>query len=156
MFLVPPGVWCCVTFNSIFFYKVLQVNTALVKLELEWNNISDHGLRGLAQVLTTDNSTIAFLAVGDHFAQTAAGIEEKLNIGNDGAAAIAEMLKFNKSLVDLNLHGNKIDNVGAASIGAGIMVWCPSVSWLICISESITRETQKYISQAACFYAATG
>ena len=48
-------------------------------------------------------------------------------IGNDGAAALGECLKYNTSLTELSLYGNEIGYNGASALGKLELKRCPSL-----------------------------
>lgn len=77
-------------------------------LNLSNNNISKFGLENITNNLRNKNCTLKKLNLSNNF------------IGNEGCFLLGECLKFNKSLISLNLSGNNILDEGAIAIAHGI------------------------------------
>jgi len=85
--------------------NVLHLNTNMISLNLESNRIGVAGAEALASYLITRNSnSLKYLFLSYNI------------IANDGAIALAEALKVNKSLCLLSLKTNKITAPGLKSI----------------------------------------
>jgi Ran GTPase-activating protein (RanGAP) involved in mRNA processing and transport len=69
-------------------------------LSLSSNHLCDNGIQVLAKALTFNNSTLDTLALHS------TGITDK------GVEYLAEMLKTNRTMMELRLSGNEIGNQG--------------------------------------------
>ena len=81
----------------------------LEKLDLSYNNISRYGLDNIIENLKKGNCSLKKLNLGYNY------------LGNDGISALGECLKFNKSLININLSGNNILNEGLISFANSII-----------------------------------
>ena len=77
-------------------------------LNLSNNNISKFGLENIANNLKKQSCTLKKLNLSNNF------------IGNEGCFILGECLKYNKSLISLNLSGNNILDEGAIAIANNI------------------------------------
>jgi len=108
----------------------LRENTSLLKLSIENNKIGDQGAIAIAKALYKNTTLQSLLlgfnkGIGDQsafeFSKMLANGNVTLqhlsfhgcNIGNQGAAALGEGLSINKTLLDLLLQSNVVDDEGA-------------------------------------------
>ena len=70
------------------------------KLDLSYNNIGKYGLEDIIENLKNEKCTLKKLNLGYNY------------LGNDGLSLLGECLKYNKSLISLNVSGNNILNDG--------------------------------------------
>jgi len=77
-------------------------------LNLSFNNIGVFGLENITNNLKKETCTLKKLNLSYNY------------IGNEGCSILGECLKYNTSLVSLNLTGNNILNEGAASFASKI------------------------------------
>ena len=142
---IQPNLFCCnsknkavanesLKFNNEIqkFPGNMQVNTALQRLDISHNFISDDGGIIIGECLKL-NSTLEELYLSDNKITSYAIIEiaeaikinttlQKLDVSHnnmlslDGVTAINECLKVNKTLKELDLSWNKITNNGVVTI----------------------------------------
>ncbi len=79
------------------------------KLNLSYNNIGKFGLENIIENLKKDNCTLKRLNLQYNY------------LGNDGISLLGECLKYNKSLISLNVSGNNILNDGLISFAKNII-----------------------------------
>ena len=117
--------------NSGSLSKITKVYSALQKIDISHNFISDYGAAAIGECLKL-NKVLKELNLSDNkinnygVAKIADAIKInttllKLNISHniistDGVVAINEYLKFNKTLLELDLSWNKITSSGAVNI----------------------------------------
>eukprot|EP00511_Aplanochytrium_stocchinoi_P011954 CAMPEP_0204875770 /NCGR_PEP_ID=MMETSP1348-20121228/46820_1 /ASSEMBLY_ACC=CAM_ASM_000700 /TAXON_ID=215587 /ORGANISM="Aplanochytrium stocchinoi, Strain GSBS06" /LENGTH=757 /DNA_ID=CAMNT_0052032375 /DNA_START=59 /DNA_END=2329 /DNA_ORIENTATION=- len=92
----------------------LQVNQTLQNLDLRSNHLTDFGCKHLAKALSMEsnpNTSLIILCLNSN------------DIGNPGAAYLADALKLNKSLTSLSIHGGPdtvIESFGANKLVEGL------------------------------------
>ena len=79
------------------------------KLDLSYNNIGKYGLEDIIENLKNEKCTLKKLNLGYNY------------LGNDGLSLLGECLKYNKSLISLNVSGNNILNDGLITFANCIM-----------------------------------
>ena len=77
-------------------------------LNLSFNNIGKYGIDNIVEHLKKKNSTLKKLNLSYNY------------LGNEGCSLISECLKYNKSLISINLSGNNILNEGLVSFANNI------------------------------------
>jgi Ran GTPase-activating protein (RanGAP) involved in mRNA processing and transport len=105
------------------FADVLKVNTALLHLDLSWNDICNHSRAILIRYALCINKTL--LSINLHCN----------SIGDQGARALANALNFNNTLSEIYLHGNEITKVDASVIADSLR--CNCIQHRTCIAEII-------------------
>ena len=123
--------------NVVMLTKAIQINTAIQKLDISYNSISDDGAAAISDSLKINVSLQElYLASNDITTEGAKKIAEAIqvtktlqkldlyynNIFDDGAAAISDSLKINVSLQELHLASNDITTEGAKKIAEAIQV----------------------------------
>jgi Ran GTPase-activating protein (RanGAP) involved in mRNA processing and transport len=81
-------------------FKGVKSELFLEKIQLSSNEFRNLAMMYLADVLETGNSSLETVSCCNNY------------IGDDAANCIAEMLKFNSSLRNLNIHGNEFTLAG--------------------------------------------
>uniref|UniRef100_H3CG38 Leucine rich repeat containing 34 n=1 Tax=Tetraodon nigroviridis TaxID=99883 RepID=H3CG38_TETNG len=89
--------------------KCLKNNRRVTGLDVSYNNITDEGLRHLADLLRGD-STLNFLDLRFNECQA------------DSAAVLAKILQGNRTLFSLRLSGNKIGDRGGTQLATMLQV----------------------------------
>ena len=87
---------------------MLAVNATLQKLNLFHGSITDNGVGHISRALQ-HNSSVTHL-----------NLSYNESITNMGAVALGEMLRVNKSLRDLDLHGTSVGEEGATALMEGL------------------------------------
>jgi len=121
------------------FARALQSSCALMYLDLSNNRVGDSGAQALAKALES-NRSLTFLDLGHtqnadevttmalripRFLELLRGRDLKaFQIGDSGAAAIAQALRSNCVLTRLNLQNNRISDLGATAIGEALQSNC--------------------------------
>jgi Ran GTPase-activating protein (RanGAP) involved in mRNA processing and transport len=111
-------------------------NNTLISLDLSDNKIDDKGIIELANALASKHALATLNLSGNLISKAGAEAIHKAfgpgqhalvelqlsrnNLGDDGAAQIAELIKVNPHLTTVNIAGNKIGNRGANSLAAAI------------------------------------
>ncbi|XP_072307423.1 leucine-rich repeat-containing protein 34 [Eucyclogobius newberryi] len=86
--------------DALALSKCLLNTTDVTALDLSYNNITDKGVKHLAELLQGENSLRSLdLTFND--------------IGESGAQLLSQSLQSNTTLLSLTLSGNKVKNVGA-------------------------------------------
>eukprot|EP00808_Paulinella_micropora_P028888 g74561.t1 len=119
--------------------KGLQVNTTVQTLNIGYNNLGDKGAALIAEAIKV-NKTLTILslmyngigetgtkAIGEALRENKESKLQTLDIsvnyiGPQGAAAIANMLKVNKTVINIALASNEIGHAGAKAMGAALKV----------------------------------
>lgn len=96
--------------------NALRRNTSLRRLSLASNRMGPAGAEALADALSDGTSGLEFLGLGWTRATAAVG-ELGNRIGNDGASALARMLRANRSLRALDVSHNRISQAGIDALG---------------------------------------
>ncbi|KAM6970956.1 leucine-rich repeat-containing protein 34 [Tautogolabrus adspersus] len=86
--------------------KCLRYNKCVTGLDFRYNNITDEGVRHLADLLLEDSSSLKSLDLMFNDIQT------------DGAEVLTKSLQCNSTLLSLGLSGNKIGNRGAMHLAS--------------------------------------
>ena len=98
--------------------KGLNNNSTLMWLSLSSNHLDDHGIEVLADVLTWHNSTLTTLALH------ATGITDQ------SVKYLAEMLKRNRTLMELRISGNNITDRGVQLLANTLTYHNNTLRWL--------------------------
>nr|XP_055156828.1 ribonuclease inhibitor isoform X2 [Nyctereutes procyonoides] len=86
---------CCHHFGTM-----LTQNKCLVELQLSNNKLGDSGVRELCQMLGQSGTALQVLCLGD------------CDVANDGCASLASLLLANRSLRELDLSNNRMNDQG--------------------------------------------
>uniref|UniRef100_A0A8C0Z4Y5 Ribonuclease/angiogenin inhibitor 1 n=1 Tax=Canis lupus familiaris TaxID=9615 RepID=A0A8C0Z4Y5_CANLF len=86
---------CCHHFGAM-----LTQNKRLVELQLSNNKLGDSGVRELCQALGQSGTALQVLCLGD------------CDVANDGCASLASLLLANRSLRELDLSNNRMNDQG--------------------------------------------
>ena len=88
--------------------EALKVNTTLCSLDLSGTGISDAGVLSLVEVLKTNASSLTSLLLSD------------IKISHQSLKSIAEVLRVNSTLKDLDFEGNKVGFGGTKLIAESL------------------------------------
>ena len=120
--------------------KALETNTSLKTLHVERNNLDNQASKAIGAILSQNKSLLrlnasrALFDKSEGYDQIANGLRanttlqsirlHRCKLGPDGARAIAAALKTNEksSVVDIDVHFNKIGVLGAQEIGSMLAV----------------------------------
>ncbi len=97
----------------------LRTNRTLRRLSLASNRMGPAGAEALADALSSEDSGLRFLGLGWTRATAAVG-ELGNRIGNEGAIALARMLRRNRSLRALDVSHNRIAQAGIDAISEAL------------------------------------
>ena len=95
--------------------EALRSNCTLQRLSLASNRMGPAGAEALADALSSEDTGLRFLGLGWTRATAAVG-ELGNRIGNEGAIALARMLRVNRSLRALDVSHNRISQAGIDAI----------------------------------------
>ena len=97
--------------------EALKVNATLTKLEMEFVEMGVPGARSFGDVLRS-NSALTSLNLSGPFGGWV--VEPEMNIGNEGAAALADGLAENRTLTSLILSNQAVGNEGALALAESL------------------------------------
>jgi Ran GTPase-activating protein (RanGAP) involved in mRNA processing and transport len=86
--------------GALILSEALKNNNTLEELELQDNQVSDHGVWHFANVLSVNNNTLKKLVLGNNA------------ITDEGVKYLAQMLQSNRTLTFLGLSNNSITHQG--------------------------------------------
>ncbi|MGB6977541.1 MAG: hypothetical protein WBE18_08850 [Gammaproteobacteria bacterium] len=96
--------------------ELLKVNRSLQMLDLDY--VTGENIKSICEALN-ENSSLLNIQLNNYFCSQDAPVN-RLTIGDDGAKAIAELLKVNSSLQEFNISYNNIGNEGAIALAEAI------------------------------------
>jgi hypothetical protein len=138
--------------------KALEKNKTITTLDLSRNNIGDDGFIVLGRACAgKKNITVVFGNNGDyHLFKLAQGTFEREKfylawnkIGDAGAIALAEALKVNNTITELNLRNNKIGDAGAIALGRACAGKNIKVEFGNAQKNNLFKKAQKYGNKKA-------
>ena len=93
--------------------EALKVNTTLTLLDLTSNGFGNEGIKVITKALITNKilKTLVLCNITSNYLY---------HIDNDGAIALADLLKINQTLTNLNLRWNNIKNEGAIALSEAL------------------------------------
>ncbi|CAF1263630.1 unnamed protein product [Adineta steineri] len=120
--------------GALILSDALCNNKTLWILRVSKNWISDIGAYSLAVVLTISNSTLRTLDLS------------KNGISNEGLQYLIDMLKINKTLIELSLYDNLFDNHGIKNLTNTLVHYNKSLRWLnLSDNKLINNSSTKYL-----------
>ena len=119
---------CSVSCNGAYLLcELLRQNKSIIELDLSQNNISDLGAQALSEILQIEGSQLKKLVV--HYNA----------IGKKGALHLAQGLKLNSCLEQLDISNNCLGSYGAKIIRVALMERAMAKKQMLMIGPAPTR-----------------
>lgn len=112
---------------TIHFAKMLKVNKALKELHMEKYNMTDFGVKWIAEHMF-DNFTLTYLDLSCN------------RITRDGAKELAKLLKYNTPLKVLDLGFNRLGDDGARHLAEALATYNSHLTTLVLVSNEINGK----------------